>query len=341
MLKVGLVGYGFMGHMHAQCYIASGEAQIAAVVDVEQDKRNEAKSKLGCEVFSSIDEMLASVDVDIVDICTPTYLHEEGVIAAAKAKKDIMCEKPMSISVESCDRMINAVNNAGVKLMIGQVIRFWPEYQVVKEIIDSNKYGKILWASAKRLSAPGDWAWQGWLYDPNKSGGAILDLHIHDQDYVAYLLGSPKTIDARGTLGKGGGVDQVMALGWGHKDGANSYIEAALTMAPDYPFTMSLTIACEKATIKLDTTASPSLVVYPMEGESYAPELPEPEVGESTETSGNVGSLGGYYNEIKYYISCIKAGKHPTIVTPEDAREAVKICIAARESVQTGRQIDL
>lgn len=341
MIKVGLVGYGFMGHMHAQCYKASGDAQVVAVADVEADKRTEAIEKLGCEVYSSVEEMLASADVDLVDVCTPTYLHEGPVIAAAKAGKDIMCEKPMSLSVESCDRMIDAVNKSGVKFMVGQVIRFWPEYQVVKQIVDSGKYGNILWVSAKRHSPPATWAWQGWLYDEAKSGGAILDLHIHDQDYIAYLIGSPKKIDARGSLGQGGGVDVAMALGWEHDGGAKSYIEGSLTMAPGYPFTMALTVACEGCTIKLDSGATPSLMVYPMEGEPFAPALPEPEVGESTETTGNVGSLGGYFNELKYYLGCIKAGKKPDVVTPADAREAVRICIAARESVKTGKVVDL
>lgn len=341
MIKVGLVGYGFMGHMHAQCYKASGDAKIVAVTDVEQDRRDEAKSKLGCQAYADINDMLASTEIDLVDVCTPTYLHESCVIPAARAGKDIMCEKPMSITLDSCDRMIDAVNSTGVKMMVGQVIRFWPEYQVLKEIVDSGEYGKILWVSAKRLSAPPDWAWQGWLGDPEKSGGGILDLHIHDQDYVSYLIGSPKMIDARGTAGPGGGIDQVMALGWEHNDGAKSYVEGSLMMAPTYPFTMYLLVACERCSIKLDTTASPTLMVYPAEGEPYAPELPEPEVGESTETSGNVGSLGGYYNEIKYFLNCIKSDRKPNIVTPESAREAVRICLAARESVFIGKPVEL
>lgn len=341
MIKVGLVGYGFMGHMHTQCYEASGDAEIAAVADVEQEKRDEAAAKFGCPTFANVDDMLAACGIDLVDVCTPTYLHECCVIPAAKAGKDIMCEKPMSISVESCDRMIDAVNGADVKMMVGQVIRFWPEYQVLKDIVDSGKYGKVLWLSAKRLSAPADWAWQGWLFDPAKSGGGVLDLHIHDQDYVSYLIGSPKMVDARGTEGPGGGIDQVMALGWGHNNGAKSYVEGALTMAATYPFTMYLLVACEKCSIKLDTTATPSLMVYPADGEPYAPKLPEPEVGESTETSGNVGSLGGYYNEIKYFLNCIKTGQKPDIVTPETARDAVRICIAARESVLSGKPVEL
>lgn len=340
MLKVGLVGYGFMGHMHAQCHGAAG-AGIAAVADVEPDRRREAEDKFECPSFPSLGEMLQSVEVDLVDICTPTYLHEEMVMAAAAAGRNIMCEKPMSLTVESCDRMIAAVEKAGVAFMTGQVIRFWPEYQVVREILDSGKYGRLEWLSARRLSPPPTWAWQGWLLDPVRSGGAVLDLHIHDLDYIQWLLGLPKKVLARGAAGPQGGLDSVMTLAWGHDSGAQSGAEGSLDLAPGFPFQMSLLVACEKATIRLDSAATPSLVVYPIEGGSFAPPLPEPKVGVSSETQGNIGSLGGYYNEIKYYLDCLEAGRKPAVVTPQDARESVRFSLAVAESARTGRVIDL
>lgn len=341
MIKVGLVGYGFMGHMHSQCHVAAGESKIVAVADVDPAKRDEAKEKYNCEVYASVEEMLKSADIDMVDICTPTYLHAEHVVAAANAGKHILCEKPMAMSVEECDKMIDAVNKNGITMMVAQVIRFWPEYQVVKELIDSGKLGKVQWLSARRLSPPANWAWEKWLWDPKRSGGGVMDLHVHDQDYIAYLLGSPKKVQAQGTKGPGGGLDAVQALGWGHSSGANSYAEGSLIMSETYPFNMSMVIACEKASIKLDSGADPSLMVYPNEGEPYAPELPSPEIGESTETSGNLSSLGGYYNEIKYFVGCLKEGKKPTVVTPEDGREAVKICLAITKSAETGQTVEL
>lgn len=340
MLKVGLVGYGFMGKMHSQCYEATGEAKLTALADVEADRREEAKEKFGCNVYASIEEMLAAEKLDIVDICTPTYLHEECVIKAAAASVNIMCEKPMSLNTESCDRMIAAVEKAGTKFMIGQVIRFWPEYQVIKEVVDSGKYGKVRWVSAKRLSPPADWAWQGWLYDPEKSGGALLDLHIHDLDYISYLIGMPATVKAAGIKGSGGGIDTAFTTGIGHKDGAVSYAEGSLDM-PGYPFTMGFRVALEKATINFDMSAAKPIVIYPFEGEEIIPEVPEVNVGSSTETSGNISSLGGYYLEIKYFVDCIKNGVVPSVVTPIDARNAVAFCTASRQSIESNKAVDL
>ncbi len=342
MLKVGLTGYGFMGHMHAQCYTATGEAQIVALADVDPAKRKEAEEKYNCKTYANINDMLAAEpNLDIVDICTPTYLHEECVLAAAPKVKNIMCEKPMSLTVESCNRMIDAAKKNGVRLMMGQVIRFWPEYMVVKDLVDSGKYGKILWISAQRRSSFPFQSWENWYADEKKSGGAVLDLHIHDQDFIAYLLGSPKMVDARGEKGPGAGINGVQALGWGYANGAKTYAEGALNLAPGFPFNMALLVACEKATLKLDISSSPSLMVYPFEGEAFAPELPKPSIGQSTETSGNISDLGGYFNEIKYFIDCIKAGKTPDIVKPEDAREAVKICLAVTESAETNKVVEL
>ena len=341
MIRVGLVGYGFMGGMHSQCYAATGDAKVVALADIEPERREAAKAKLACETYDSIEAMLASADIDVVDICTPTYLHEGHVIAAAGAGKDIMCEKPMGLTLAACDAMIDAVKSAGVKMMVGQVIRFWPEYQVIKQIVDSGEHGKVQSVSAKRLSPPATWAWQDWLADPTKSGGAIHDLHIHDQDYIAYLIGSPKKIQSRAIKGRKGGLDSVQTLAWGHESGASSYAEGSLMMAPTFPFTMELLVNCESASIGYCSGCDPSLTVYPFDGEPYCPELPEAKVGASSETGGNISSLGGYFNEIRYFVDCIKAGKAPTIVTPETAREAVRICLAARKSVETGEAVEL
>ncbi len=339
MINVGLVGYGFMGHMHAQCHQATGQARIVALADVEPERRREAEEKLRCPAYGSLAEMLVSADIDMVDICVSTDLHEEMVIAAAEAGKHILCEKPMSLTLESCDRMIKAMRQAGVKMMVAHVIRFWPEYRAIKDLVDSGKFGRVEWLSARRLSPPPTWSWKGWLLDPVKSGGAVLDLHIHDLDYIAWLVGPPKNIQACGTPGPQGGVDSILTLAWGHPSGARSFAEGSLVLAPGFPFNMSLLVACEKATIRFDSGASPSLVVYPMEGETFAPPLPAPKIGISTEPQGNIASLGGYYNEIKYFLDCLEAGKAPEVVTPEDAREAVRFSLAVRESVQTGKTV--
>ncbi len=281
--------------------------------------------------------MLDAVDVDIVDICLPTGLHCEHFEMALARGKHVLCEKPMALTIEDCDRMIQAAAKSSVRTMVGHVIRFWPEYQVVKQIVDSGEIGKVQWVSARRLSPLPMWSWDGWIIDPVRAGGAILDMAIHDVDYINYLIGSPGRIASVGAPGPGLGV---MSIGSEHTGGAKSSVEVSFGFPNDFPFTMSLLVAGERGTIRLDSSLSPSLVVYPATGGSYAPDVPKPGAGRAT-AEGNVSDLGGYLNEISYFLDCIKNDRSPDLVTLKDAREAVRICLASRQSVESGEPVRL
>ncbi len=340
MTKIGLIGYGFMGKMHSECYKASGIASVDAVADVEEDRRAEASAKLGCKAFESIDALLDGIDVDAIDVCTPTYLHEEHVVKALNAGKDVFCEKPLSLSMDSCDRILSAAKKSGRKLMIGHVVRFWPECQVLKSVIDSGRLGKPVWATASRLSAPATWAWQGWLADPVRSGGAILDLHIHDLDFLAWILGRPKQVVASGIRTKTGAYDTALTLLLGHSDGISSQAVGCLAMPEGFPFTSQIMVVCEKGTVLFNATASPSLIVRREGKPEEYPDVPQTEAG-SAEARGNVSSLGGYYNEVLYFLECIRENRVPQVITPEEAAFAVRLCLAARESAETGKVVNI
>ena len=336
MIRVGLVGYGFMGKMHSACYGASGKAKVAAVADIQETRRKEAAEKLGCATFDSIGAMLGGCELDAVDVCTPTYLHEPHVLAVAAAKKHIFCEKPLSLTTEACERMIAAAKSAGVILQIGHVVRFWPDNVVVKSVLDSGRLGKLLWASARRLSAPATWDWDKWLSDPARSGGAILDLHIHDLDYLAWVLGRPKQVACSAIPTATGAFDTALTTFIGQTGGATCQAEGCLAMPEGYPFTARMLFVCEKGAIDLDITASPTVVVRPAGAPEEHPEIPQPQV-ESNDAGGNVSSLGGYFNEIVYFLDCVKENRLPTVITPEEAAYAVRVCLAAAESAKTGK----
>ena len=340
MIRVGLIGYGFMGRMHTECYGASGKAQVVAVADVEADRREEASAKLGCAAFESVEAMLAGADLDAVDVCTPTYLHEEHVLAAARAGKHIFCEKPLSLSNESCERMISAAKSAGVILMVGHVVRFWPDCMVLKSVLDSGRLGKPVWASARRLGPPATWDWQGWLQDPARSGGAILDLHIHDLDFLSWVLGRPKQVVSSGVRTRTGAFDTALTTLIGQDAGTTSCAEGSLAMPDGFPFTNQIMIVCENGSVSFDLTASPTLTIRPAGAPDEHPEVLAPVAG-SASAGGNVSSLGGYYNEIVYFMDCIESGRQPETITPEDAAFAVRLCLAARESAETGKVVAL
>ena len=329
-----------MGHMHADCYLASGDATIAAVADIQSSKRDEAAAAFSCEVSDSLESLLDSVDVDIVDICIPTGLHESRAVLALERGKHTICEKPMALTVEACDRIIEAAGKSSAKAMVAHVIRFWPEYQVLKRIVDSGEIGAVQWVNAKRLSPLPMWSYQGWMIDPVRSGGAIFDMAIHDVDFIAHLIGSPGKITSIGGPMASGG-DSVLSLGSDHTNGAKSCVEVTFALPPGFPFTMGLLVVGERGTIRYDSSQDPSLVVYPASGGSYVPDVPKPHVERTTESAGNVSDLGGYLNEIKYFLDCIKADKAPDLVTLSDARESVRICLASMQSLATGETMSL
>jgi len=341
MVRVGLAGLGFMGGTHAQCHAALPNSQLVAVVDPEPDRRGTFAQTYGATPYASLEEMLASAEVDMVDICMPTYLHREAVEKVAAAGKHVLCEKPMALTAKDCDAMIAATKKAGVKFMIGQVLRFWPEYVVIKEILDSGRLGRIKWASATRMSPPPTWSWRRWLFDPKLSGGAVLDLHIHDLDTLNWMLGKPSKVSASGVKTKQGGLDNVFTLLTGHPGGQVSFAEGSLDLAPGFPFTMGLKVDCEGGTIELNTRLTPSLLVAPVGGGVEYPEVPAIEVPTvaGAGSAGNISALGGYFVEVKYFVDCVDSGATPDRVTPEEAKASVQMCLAAAASADKGAPV--
>jgi len=342
MIRVGLAGLGFMGGTHAQCHAALPNAQLVAVADPEPERRKQFADTYGVAAYETIEE-LVKADIDMVDTCMPTYLHERAVTVAAAAKKHILCEKPMALTAADCDAMIAAVRKAGVQFMVAHVIRFWPEYTVIKGILDSGRYGETRWASAVRLSAPPTWSWKQWIFDQNLSGGAALDLHIHDLDFLAWILGRPKSVSAAGVRAKKGGLDNIWTTTTGHPGGAVGFAEGSLDMSAGFPFTMGLKVALEGAVIEFNSRLSPSVLVAKPDGSVDHPEIPQVEVPATAAagTAGNISALGGYFIEVKYFVDCLDRGDTPSVVTSQEAKQAVELCVAATRSAQSGQPVAL
>ena len=197
MLKVGIVGLGFMGKMHYRCYNAMDNVQITAVCDADAEQLKNTSGVSGNisgaeqeldfsdkQLFSDLTSMLAEADLDAVSIASPTFLHVSQTIEALNSGKNVLCEKPMALNSSDCLKMVKTAERSGKCLQIGHCIRFWPEYVQAKQIIDSEQYGKVLAASFQRLSLTPTWSWDNCFLDGNRSGGAMLDLHIHDTDFV-------------------------------------------------------------------------------------------------------------------------------------------------------------
>ena len=142
MIKVGLIGCGFMGGMHAACYAALAElgVKVVAVADVRPDYAQKLAGE-DTAIYATGMELIANADVDVVDICLPTHLHTAHAVAAMKAGKHVFVEKPVCFNDDEMDLLLNTEKETGVKVQVGQVIRQWTEYVWLKQTVDSGIYG--------------------------------------------------------------------------------------------------------------------------------------------------------------------------------------------------------
>lgn len=318
MLKIGLCGAGFMGTMHAACYANIPGVKVVAVADVRKDFAEKVAADHGAERYARASDLIAKADVDAVDICLPTYLHADHVVQAAARGLDCMCEKPLALNTAEADRIVKAVRKAKIKFMVGHVIRFWPEYVVLKETIEKKKLGALKMLFLTRFGGRPA-GWQNWFHKQDLCGGGALDMHIHDSDYVLYLLGMPKTLDASGAFIKGG-LDRVTVN--------YHYPGVAVTAAGGWwpggePFEMAFRAVFDKGVLTYSSNSSPLTLHTP--GKDPQPvNVPQPKTSK-VEAGGNISSLGGYFNEVNYFVECLKRNEQPEIVTPETARDAVKL----------------
>ena len=330
MVKVGIVGAGFMGKMHAACYEVLDGAQLIGVADKDVGKAEEISDKYKIKAYRSLKGLLED-PVDIVDICLPTYLHKEAVIESARAGKNVLCEKPIALSTDEATEMISESKKAGIKFMVAQAIRFWPEYAKLKEIFDDHPLGTLMSLSCRRFSPTPIWSWQNWMMDPEKSGSALIDLHIHDTDFILYLLGRPKSIFSKTSKTEIGHWHVWSIFEYPDKI---AVAEGGWHFAGNFPFMMAFTAFFEKGVVEFNSREEKTLAIYDGENIEY-PEIQS----KKTETDENISELGGFYKEIKYFVECVERDRAPEVITPEEAKDSLELVLAELKSAESGEKI--
>lgn len=335
-LRVGLVGTGFMGRVHASCWLAVPGAELAAIADPTPENRDKCPGRP--RHFASHEEMLAGMELDVVDVCTPTPWHAETAIAGLEAGCHVLCEKPMALTLEQCGAMLRAAEAAPGFLMIAHVIRFWPEYVELKKIADSGAYGALRsFAGLRRMAVP-MYNWRMWTHDEALAGGIPFEGHIHDVDFLRHLLGDPDAVFAAATRDETG-INQV----WGtflYGDGRRASLEGSWGYQPSFPFQHGFVADFEGATVELNLAREHPLVLYRPTGDPL-PIVPDPVSVRAADAGGNISDLGGYYREIAYFADCARRGEPPAITTAADAVQSTRLLLAEIQSIQTGRVVNL
>ena len=328
MLKIGLLGAGMIGNVHVDGFLTmkSKIARFAAVCDIDATKRNEFAQKYGLRTFSDLDEMLADPDIDVIDLCLPSFMHETFAVKIARAKKHLLIEKPIAFTIEAAQNIFSAARENGVRVMVAQVIRFWPEYVKIKEICDSGDLGNIVTVYAARLGQMVTWV--DWYKDPAKSGETLMNLTQHDIDYLHCLLGKPVSVYSAGTRDAGNNYNDVMNI-FRFSCGANAMVDGSLSMTAGYPFTMRMRVLGTKGTLEFSYTAGENI------GTESASSLMWYRPGEKGEKV-KADHYDPYGKEIEYFAGCIVNEKDTETVSEESVIQVLASILAAKESLSKG-----
>lgn len=334
MLEVVIVGAGNMARTHANGYAGLPNARLAGVFDIRADAAAGLADLHGATGYSDFDAMLADLTPDIVDVCVPTPFHADYVCRAAAAGgiSGIVTEKPMARTLQDCDRMASACEKAGIPLFVAQVVRFFPEFAAAREKVLAGAVGRP--ASVRTRRGGGfPRAWENWYSRLDWSGGAVLDLIIHDFDWLRWTFGEVERVYAKGMvagLPEDAQVDKDYALvTLRFKSGVIGHVEG--TWADPGGFKVSLEVAGDEG-----------LLEYNFNQPAHAPL----QIAKSSRETGESGvavpesptATNPYQAELAHFVDCLESGIAPSIA-PLDGREAVRIALAAIESIKTGRTV--
>ena len=334
-VNVAVVGLGFMGVTHLKAYQQLKAARIVAVCDsvrlpvngvlagVAGNITGSGDLDLGraVKVYRALGEVLADPEVELVDLCVPTPLHPEQSLAALKAGKHVLCEKPLAVSSARARRIVQAAQSAPGFFMPAMCMRFWPGWSCLKRVVEEKPYGKVWAARFRRMSPTPGWS-KGTYASGKESGGALFDLHIHDTDFVQFLFGRPASVFSTGVTRAEDSIDHVVTQ-YNYAGGPAVYAEGSWLLTGN--FHMSYTVLCERATLDYDSARGAEALVVTGQGKGRR--------------VVELGGSDGYSGEIRHILEAIQSGQPPKVVTAQDGLSAVEICEAEAKSVRTGRVV--
>lgn len=345
MLKAGIVGVGFMGWIHYLAYQRSASAQLAAFCSRDAKKRSgdwtgiqgnfgppgEQIDVQNLNVFESLDEMIKDSSIDLVDICLPPNLHVEAACKALEAGKHVLCEKPLGLSTEDCDRILDAAKAADCKVLVAQVLPYMGEFQFGYEAAMDGRFGKALRGYFKRIISPPDWIPD--FYEAQKVGGPLIDLHVHDTHFVRLVFGMPRRVMASAEM-KDGIVKFCHTLMEFDEPGRIVGSSSGVSEQSARPFCHGYELQFEKAALQFELSALTDgadilpLRVLKQDGTSEKPDL----------AGGD--EVDAFASEISDAVKSIETGVVEPRLDGQIARDAIHICHCLQQSAESGQWVD-
>ena len=310
MLKVGLVGVGGISGAHIPAWDAMEGVELVALCDVRSEQMEKYPDK---RRYLDFEEMLQNEKLDILDICLPTYLHADYAIMAMEKGIHVLCEKPISLKGDDVERVYSTAKKNNVNFMVAQVLRFWPEYVLLKDLYDNKKYGKLLSGFMRRLSSKPRWSWDNWMSDEDRSGLVPFDLHIHDLDFMVYAFGEPKEVKSNRV--RRPEQDFINAV----YEYPDFFIETESSWyGCPFPFSAGFRFVFEQAIISYE--AGKCVI---RENNGNVIDLTEEAEGETG--SINLPKSDAYSEEIRYFVDCVQNCTFSDIVKPEELSAVIRI----------------
>ena len=324
MINVGIIGLGFMGMMHLKNYIKNDKARVIALCDSNK-KRTKGEEIAGGNIeigeekidfskfkqYENIDEIIEDKKIDVIDICLPTDMNADVAIRAMKEGKNVLCEKPIAMTVEEGGKMLEVAEEEKVTLMVAHCLRFWPEYIYLRETIQNKSLGKLQSLFLSRHVSHPLYSTENWLLNEDRSNGAILNLHIHDVDYLVSLFGKPKGLTSHGAYKEGEGYSHVVTQ-YFYDDIPVVAAVGGWLMPATFGFNMSYNAIFEKGTLIYNSSADPTLMKLTDEKKSKIE---------------NILHGDGYAREIDYFLDCIQKGNKPEKCMPYSALKSLEVVL--------------
>lgn len=339
MVRIGLVGIGFMGYIHYLAAQKVSGGSVAAVCSRDPVKLSGdwrairgnfgppgAQMDLsGVKKYTRFDDLLTDPDIDLIDICTVTDQHAPMAIAALKAGKHVLVEKAIALTTADADAMVAAAKAAGKLLMVAHVLPFFPEFAFAYDAVRTSKYGKLLGGHLTRVIAKPDWS--AAIGDADATGGPAVDLHIHDTHFVGLIAGVPKAVSSTGIV-NGGSVDYLTTNYLYGSGGPALSCSSGAVATKGRQFVHGFELYFERATLAY-SSGGPALTVFNSDGTSEQPKL------------GDGDPIAAFTTEIQTAVEAVKSGEMPALLSGQLARDALVLCHRECESVKTGAVVPI
>lgn len=334
-IGVGICGCGFIGRIHARAYGAVPGVSIRGVYDSDGEKARRMAKEVGARACESFSALLHDDTVQVVSVCLPTFLHREHVVRALQAGKHVLCEKPIALTTDDALAMLEAAEKAQGQFMVGLTHRFYVENLLVQEAAASGRLGRVLSCSACRLGVMPDWSAGGWMGDPALSGGAATDFIMHDIDLCNWIGGEPRLVMAQGIRSSRGAWD-YLDISIDYESGVKGFVEGGWLFKGAWPFTQEHRILGEKGAAQWRSRMGKNI-----EGRMQADSVVGIYVENEEAQFPSWQKRDAFEREVEYFLECARAGKAPKVVRPIDALRALQVSLAAKQSAETRRAVEV